>query len=100
MSQQIFTAHGHDFIADTMDWIDSGDSDEASERLGEIIRSFSADEAAELHGLLTAASEGDVDWDHPKLEALQARCNEILSDVTKDYASQSFDGHNCTIAAV
>ncbi len=99
MSEQIFTAHGFDFVADTMDWFDSGDADRASEMLGEIVASFSADEAADLHGLLTAATEGEVDWDHPKLDALQSRCNTVLSEVTKDYASQNFNGHNCTIVA-
>ncbi|MED5548986.1 MAG: hypothetical protein VX529_06460 [Pseudomonadota bacterium] len=99
MGQQIFTAHGFDFVADTMDWIDRADADEASERLGEIIRSFSAEEAAELHGLLTAAAEGEVDWDHPKLEALEDRCRDVASEVMKDYLSSPATGHNCTIAA-
>ena len=99
MTEQIFTAHGFDFIADTMDWHDSHDAETASDKLGEIIDTFNTDEAAELHSLLTRAAQGIVEWDHPKLDALQKRCDAILTDVTKDYQSQSFDGHNCTIVA-
>ncbi len=99
MAQQIFTAHGYDFVADTMDWHDSTDADEASERLGEIIQGFTAAEAADYHAKLAAAAEGEIEWDEPTLAALQDRCNAILADVTKDYVSQNLDGHNCTIAA-
>lgn len=99
MAQQIFTAHGYDFVADAMDWRDAADADEASERLGAIIQGFTAAEAADYHAKLAAAAEGEIEWDEPTLAALQKRCDAIRADVTKDYANQNFDGHNCTIAA-
>jgi hypothetical protein len=99
MAEQIFTAYGFDFVADTMDWQDSADAEKASEKLGEIVASFSADEAAELHGLLAKAAEGEIEWTHPTLKALERRCSAVLADVTHDYLGNVDTGHNCTILA-
>lgn len=99
MTHSTHSVHGFDFIADTMDWRDKDDAARAESGLIEIIHSFTASEAAELHCLLSSAANGDVDWSHPKLSALQRRCLGVCNYILREYVSQPAVGHNCDILA-
>lgn len=92
--------HGYNFSIDTSDWIHSADADTVSDDIETQMRLWTPKQASEYHLLLSKASEGEADFDDPRLQPVNQMCAECAGKVLDTYLNTSvLTGHNYSINA-
>lgn len=94
------TIQGCDFLIDTMDWHNPDDAALVAEDIATQMRLWTQEEAKKYHMLLIQADEGEVEYDHPELKAVDEMCCECASKILDTYDNTSnLAGHNYSIHA-
>jgi len=92
--------YGYNFSIDTSDWIHSTDADTVSGDIETQMRLWTPKQASEYHLLLSKASEGEIEFDSPKLQPVDQMCADCASKVLDTYLDTSgMTGHNYSINA-
>ena len=95
----IVNIHNYEFEIDTSDWYNKGDGDIVNGLIEEKLLELTPKQSKEYHLASKRFETGEVDDDHPALEALRQICNKCASVVLDTYASGYDTGHNYHVFA-
>ena len=95
----IINVHNYEFEIDTCDWYNMADGDIVNGLIEEKLFELTPKQAKDYHTASKRFETGEVDDDHPALEALRQICNECASVVLDTYKSKVTSGHNYMVYA-
>ena len=92
--------HDLEFKIDTMDWHNTNDASLVAEDIETQMRVWTQEQAKKYHQLLKQADEGEIEYSHPELKAVDEMCCESASKILDTYLDTShITGHNYSVHA-
>mgnify|MGYP001440618609 FL=1 len=92
--------HDLEFKIDTMDWHNTDDAALVADDIETQMRLWTQEQAKKYHMLLIQADEGEIEYDHPELKAVDEMCCECAWKILDTYDNTSdLAGHNYNIHA-
>ena len=92
--------HDLEFKIDTMDWHNTDDAALVADDIETQMRLWTQEQAKKYHMLLIRADEGEIEYDHPELKAVDEMCCECASKILDTYLDTShMGGHNYSVHA-